>query len=429
MYKKINDLSRIFEEANQFVMDNDRSLYNPYLQVVEQFCIDNAILVGGAAGTDLLIGKPLSKDSYQWDLYTDDTFALAKKLADELYKVKSAHIDSRFVALRTDIKHREFTIMVNLRQIVKIYNLDKYRGLKLFDLMGPASRTGYFTKKIVQLVPEEIQIIELYRSLYSPGKLDRWETCLNAESILYNLISETLTKKSAIKVGGGPAPLGKLTRVLIDKMIKGSDYVVVGDYAAQLYGAAPKMLRLQILISSPIDEFIEVLRRHIAAAYPNMGAVVYVKYSVCLPTDFQIEKYTIYINRDDGKDSLLDIYNSPAYEVIPYRIEDGVKYGNPYVVLRFRFIELWILKLIANIDENSAKFLGAKMVELISTIADIREYIARADPEDLFQLNNYVGIYRDEDVAKKKLLQRFPLYYPFRATAAPTAVDSPPVET
>lgn len=427
MYKTINDLPRIIDEANRFVMENDRSLYDPFLRVIEQYCIDNAVLIGGMVGTDLLINKPLSKDSYQWELFADDTYNVARRLADELYKVKSPHIDSRLIALRTDIKHREFTIMVNLRMVAKIHNLDRYRGLKLYDLMGPAARTGYFTKNIVKLIPEEIQIIELYRSLYSPGRFDRWEMCLNAENIIYGLIKETLGAKAAIRVEGGAREsrhnVAAITDVLMKKLIAKSDYVIIGDFATTLYGSAPKLTRLQFLISEPIDVFIVTLRHVVTKHFPNIPpeSIIYVKYPVCLPTDFQIAKYTIYIQREGGQDSVADLYNSPAYELIPFRMKNNMKYGNPYVVLRFRFIELWILKLIANIDKNSQNFLAAKMKDLINTIEVVRNYILEADPAELFQLEDYVGVYRDEDVVKKKSLQRFPLYYPYKAELAATS--------
>ena len=199
--------------------------------------------------------------------------------------------------------------------------------------------------------------------------------------------------------------------------------VIIGDFATTLYGSAPKLTRLQFLISEPIDVFIVTLRHVVTKHFPNIPpeSIIYVKYPVCLPTDFQIAKYTIYIQREGGQDSVADLYNSPAYELIPFRMKNNMKYGNPYVVLRFRFIELWILKLIANIDKNSQNFLAAKMKDLINTIEVVRNYILEADPAELFQLEDYVGVYRDEDVVKKKSLQRFPLYYPYKAELAATS--------
>src|SRR5690606_5687084 len=104
------------------------------------------VIIGGRVGIDLLVGRPLAKDSFFWELYCDDTFNTARELALTLYRTESPHIPSRTVALHTNIRHREFTIFINARRLFKIYALDKYRGLKLAKLMGPAIRTSYFNK-------------------------------------------------------------------------------------------------------------------------------------------------------------------------------------------------------------------------------------------------------------------------------------------
>jgi hypothetical protein len=174
MYSQINIVKNIEPIAEKFILDNDRMMYLPFFERTEKFCAENNVLIGGRVGLDLLIGKPVTKDSFTWDLYCDDTFNTAKALADELSQVDSPHVPARTVALMTNIRYKEFTLSINARIMFKIYAMDRYRGIKLVELMGPAVRTSYFTKTSIKLISEEMQLIEIYRTLYSPKKLSLW---------------------------------------------------------------------------------------------------------------------------------------------------------------------------------------------------------------------------------------------------------------
>lgn len=438
MYQTLNIVPDLFDDAAKFIFDNDRALYRPFFEQVERFCIANNVLVGGKIGIDLLMGKPLTKDSFIWDLYTEDTFNTTKALATELSKVHSPHINPNYIGVRTEIRHREFTIVINTRALIRVYNMDQYRGLKLFDLMGPATRTSYFISEPIKCMPEEIQLIEIYHALYTPGKLSMWEEYTQAEAKIYSLIRDTLGEKALKTIEGG-APsvrVGDIADLIISKWAKGRDHVIIGDYAFDALGLTKNPSRLQIITDKPIDtvtaEIQSLLSREGSKLSPFGQTLTHVRYPLNIPTDFQITKHTIYIASEKDKTPIMDVFNSSAYEVIPYKIGDGdyakVKIGNPWVLMRFKFIDLWVLKLILNLGKENSNYMKSRIravLESMEALHSIIEQSIKTSPLDLFQLTNYVGSYTSESVAKKKIIkergEHFAMWFPTQPPQEPTA--------
>jgi hypothetical protein len=426
MYSLLNIIPDLIPEAEKFVINNDRNLYAPFFQAAEEFCIENRVIIGGQVGVDLLVGKPLTKDSFYWELYTDDTFNTAKKLSKALYRVESPHVNSKYVALRTDLRHKEMTIMINTRQLFKIYSLDKYRGIELAKLMGPVLREGYLTKKNISCIPEEMQLIEIYHTLYTPAKAGKWVESLAAEQKIFDLIGNNLEDKALMMVGGSAPQINRqvVDKVLMEKIINQNNNVLIGDYALGLLDKGlPHSPRVQFISDTPIDDIAKAAEIVIGTALPNLATygfkITFVKYPLNLPTDFQITKHTLYITMGKEQSPIADVYNSSTFEMIPYWNIKKIKIGNPWVLLRFRFIDLWVLKLISRLDSESAKFLRAKMIALLDDIKWLRKLTFKQldnDATRLFQLSDYVGVYVNEIVAKKKLIkdtgEKFANYYP-----------------
>jgi Methylase involved in ubiquinone/menaquinone biosynthesis len=435
MYTKINILPSLQEEAIQFVMDNDRLLYRPFFEAAERFCAANNVLLGGRVGIDLLIGRPLRPDSFFWELYCEDTFNKAKALAHELAEVHSPHIPARTVALQTNIRHREFTIFVEARILFKIYALRPHKDISLIDLMGPVTRGGYFTGVSIKCIPEEIQLMDIYRNLYTPAKNALWEQELESEQKLYETIRGVLVDKVAQKIRGASEPkLFDPTPELL-KLAAEHGWVVVGDFALSKLGFTQSPKRLQLICSEIPSEIARIVGRRCKGT-----AVQTVQHNLNIPSDFQITKHTLYISNGQVRVPAADIYNCTAFEMIPFvEVELDTKMptavrtakakapklriGNPWVLLRFLFMDIWVLKLILNSDVRGQAFIHGRIRELVSMSEKVRD-AAYKDLPATFQLNNYGGQYISETVAKKRIIkergERFPMYYP-AAQAAPAA--------
>jgi hypothetical protein len=434
MYAGLDVVDKLRPEAEKFVLENDRMLFAPFFAAAEKFFVDNNVVVGGKIGIDLLTNNTtITKDSFVWDVYTDDTFATAKELADSLSKVESSHIPARTVALQTSIRHREFIIYVNTRLLFKIYSMDKYRGLQLISVMGPVKRKGYFSDAILNVIPEEIQLIDIYRTLYSPSKSKFWSLDIETEEIIYNQIRDSIEEKATEITGGARFNRPACDQILIHKIIATSSNVLIGDYALSLIAeksASINPSRLQFISDVPIEDLVSRIEKVLTSdknAARKIGVdrvkISSVKYNIHIPSDFQITKHTLYAIVGQDQTPIADVFNSTTYEMIPYWIVsyDGknIKIGNPFVLLKYQFIDIWILKLIMNIGNEKKEFLKTRIKSLILHTDYLRELVKKlmaSNVEKLFQLENYEGININELTAKKKLIkeigERFANYYP-----------------
>jgi hypothetical protein len=434
-----DSLGELIAEAAQFTLDNDRRKYQPYFEAAERFCSERGIIIGGKAGVDLLLGNPLTKDSFIWDLYCANTFENAKALVELLYNTKNNHVDNQTISLQTNIKHREFTISIEARFLFKVYILDKYRDVVLEDIMEPSLVRGWFGSQVKVFSPS-IVLIGLYQTLYSPSKCKQWQESYDIESKIYSHTIE--------KIGGFDRSVSD--DILLRTLIKDTRVVLIGDFAAAKLGVGTGS-RLQILTAIPLEELSAMTSRVLSNEKNQLRRVkvthertIYVKYNLCLPSDFQITKHTMYAVVNGEQVPLYDVFNSPTYELVPYTTVDKIQIGAPYVLLRFIFIDIWIVKLIiglgkrgsgegASEDDSDHKGsdslrsditgsadanLSSRISKLMNIASAIREYIEvkmQSDPYQVFT-RDYIGINTSEVVAKKKLIAnigyRLPNYYP-----------------
>ena len=415
MYDKVNILSNLLPAAEDYVLKNDRMTFSKYFIAAEEYCITNNILLGGKVGLDLLVNIPLHKDSFMWELYCEDTYNNTLGLTNVLYEVEGAA--SRTVSMQTNIKHKEFTINISGRILFKVYSMDRYRQIPLIKLMGPAVRFGYFTGKEMKLISEEMQLIDIYRSLYSPGKVDLWKQYMDYEDKIYNLIKENLTEKSTVELTkeGGAEKITKdfIEELLFSSIIKDQHTVLIGDYAMNYLNLEDSPSRIQIITDKSIDEINSIISKTL-----NKIVVKSVAYNLNLPNDFQITKHTIYLVTNEQV-PVMDVFNCSSYELIPYKKINKIKIANPWVILRFKFIDLWVLKIILNLGTDNPEYIKSRSKNIIYSADKLRNFIInkiKDDPFYLFQLDNYNGIYTNETVQKKKLIKaighRFPIYYP-----------------
>jgi len=185
MYKTINTHEGLKPIADTFIMENDRNLYRPFFECAEEYASIHRMVLGGTISVDLLIGAPFTRNSFFWEFYCDNTFLNARGLAEAISRTRSTHIPARTTALVTNIKHREFAISVNARMLFKIYSLDKYRGVNLINIIKPIICGSYFKNIQIQCIPEYMQLINIYRTLYTPGKVALWKSAFDAEKELW----------------------------------------------------------------------------------------------------------------------------------------------------------------------------------------------------------------------------------------------------
>lgn len=453
-------LKDLIPEAEKFVLENDRARYKPLFVRAEELCAELEIVIGGRAGASLLLGAPLTKDSWVWDLYCANTYSAATRLIDALYSVDAPHVDLRTLTLMTKIKHREFSISVETRELFRVYTLDKYRDVSLVRIMNPVPLTGWFGSPVL-VFPQSQVLIELYQNLYSPAKFKQWEESAASASALF----QGATEREGAAEREGAFDRASADSILLRGLIRDPRIVLVGDYATALLGIGTGT-RLQFLTDIPIAELAAMTSRVLNAEKDKLRRLkvshercVYVRYHLNIPSDFQITKHTLYAQVGADQIALADVFNSPEYELIPYTTVDKVRVGSPYVLLRFIFIDIWVVKLIIGLEsakrggageydceltdttptdtilagtsptdnvrtDSAAEITGGaaglsnRVEALLKLARKVREYIEMKMVSDPFAVfpRECIGVNMSKEVAKKKLISnigyRIPNYYP-----------------
>lgn len=416
----VESVSGLLSSAEKFTFDNDRIKFKPYFEVAEKYCAENNIIIGGSVGIDLLLGRSMTKDSWSWDLYCPNAFENAKELITAMYATKINHVDSRTLTLQTNIKHREFTILADARFLFKIYSLEMYRGVVLAEVMNPTICTGWFGSQ-VKVFPPEIVLIGIYQNLYSPAKFRLWEGLLANEELLFRKYRDALYSAGKSDVVGN-FDKSVADDILLRSLLKDSRIALIGDYAMSKLGISGGS-RIQILTDIPLSELAQMTTRVLSHEKNQLRRMKvshvrcsYAYFNLNVPSDFQITKHTVYAVLDNDQIPLYDVFNSPEYEMIPFKVVDKIQVAAPYVLLRFIFIDIWILRLIIGISGSN---LQTRINGLIRLAVSLRDYISAqmsADPFSVFPRDNYIGVNMSETVAKKKLIAnigyRLPNYYP-----------------
>ncbi len=464
MYDKYNPYSYIVERSNQFVIDNDRKFYDQFFSAVESFMRANQMILGGLNGINLLIGNfEVTRDSYQYSIYSSDPFRLGKEICDILSKLHAPHIDLGTIFLETNVSHKEFTIYIMTRPLFKIYALGIYRGVKLQKLIGNVfSQRGLFTEGSMMVMPNEVYLIGIYQKLYQPyvdkpGGYQKWTDLQNIDRKIWPVAIRRLKEKDieqtqarVTKEGGDEQIIDENDEIIDEDYIYGgkwdahdklqhgkmsktsliasmhekilrdyicnSDMIVVGDYAIGKFGKN----RLQILTQLPIETILEVIKK--LTGDENFSVQ---SFNMELMDDQQLVKNTIYYKGNLGSanprdrsqgaaEPFMDVYNSTSYEVVPTSIEtvskiSNVRIGNKYVLLRFKLIDLWALNLISAIGSSDPNFIKQKRINIIedciSLHGQIEEMMSDGSIKDLYDLGSYVGIYIDPNIFRKKQIK------------------------
>lgn len=406
------NIASITSRAETIVLDNDRSLYDPFISAIGEFVINKGIVCGGKIGLGLITNKLTRFQCYYWELYCDDTFNTAKALANVLYKVVSPFIPSYTVSVRTDLKHKEFTLYVNVRALVKFYAMDAYRSTVLIDLIrvvyGAPSMLDHFTidSAKIRCLPEEVALINIYRTLYRPsdkGLKQTWDDAYALEQLLFEHL------EVAHKTGGGV--LDDIAKAVnANYALICAEYIIIGEYALKEIGIVDRVQRLAFIsaasITSIVDTVTNIISRKVTAFGEKNIKIKYVRQNMGIPIDFQLTKHSLYAVDGANQIFIADVYNSTQYEIIP-RVKIGnVFVASHWVILRFLFIEIWVLELIGGLKNDK------KSVEGKQKIIHVWARKLQAHQWNRFPLD-YTGQYLNEMAAKKLLMQgNIPNYYP-----------------
>lgn len=443
-----------------------------YVAAQTQFDIDQGIFIGGSTGVDLLLGKPRTLSDYTYHLYSRHALTHVNELTNRLaevtgkrlgaipelldkarsaykaeetgdrgaQKLTSALADPKIVVMKTSLPYQRYLILIDSRQIVQMTSLPKGSAA----IVKPALVPGFGGNKVYVISPE-VQLLDLYRTLYSPAKAAEWKTALHDEINLYQHLKQRLDSlKAGDDIVGGKdrAQSSAQKLVLLSNWVVNGPMILIGEYGIQLalgQFSDDQRAMLQVIVDQPLEETMNQAKTIVLKAFPSAKCTYSIKPLVVMQ-DFRLQRAALRV--DDHE--VLYAYNCGAYDLVPFNMairgsagaKGGViRVGNPFVLLRFLLVDFWTVRLLASeghIDQNYARLrldsIVRQLLLLRSKISEMDEKSQTMSVGDKFlrqggllrifaaDPDSYMGTYEDEIQAQKNELKkgarRFGDYYP-----------------
>lgn len=370
-----------------------------------------------------------------YELYTNEADVISRELSDWIYKNVG-----KYVIMNTHEYKLEYSISYDSLTVVKIYGMREYKNINVFTLINPVVKPGYWSSLGLNYFPPELDLIEIYRKLYSPEFYGDWEMLVPAEKVLF----EDLIKRndSGLIIGGvvcskrQASELENMKLLTVTKFLINRDIILIGPWAVLEIssGVLGKSLvevtqmtekihgeecnkcieKVQIIIDCSIDSFIAEYTKFLGKY--SKAIVKYKEQPLHLMFDFRLTKYTIYLTFEDPcgivEKPIMDVFTCAEYSLISYTSSqrflvkkgDGsytknLKIGTLYVILRFMMLDVWLLKIVQRLNLLTKEMLETKINIIIGYMKYLRKLKVVASKA--FS-NYYLGVYENESRAKKK---------------------------
>jgi len=478
---EVDQVSLVLNKAEAKIKA-ERLSWDPVYNLIWSY-IDknNDLLVGGVLGVELLLG--LEQSIYLFQVFSPRALLHANVLANELSEVSGRlygdpyqvidslksgeEIDNfpkpKIVMMKTTLPFQRYAVFMDGRMLIELFTIPS----DSVQIIEPIIVDRKDNK--IPVISPEIQLLELYRSLYSPASAENWDELRKIEHTLYSYLKNRLPKlkKGALeeniddldeiqacnkpkligvitkptvvmhiteaideddeKLGGDHADRQKMQVNIISWCIDKTDVAVIGEHALQIllpdYKAKHSVV--QLLAVHPED---------VAEKFKKMFSASLSRRPLHIMSDFRLERITVRANDKE----IAYIYNAASYDLIPWNIANRGKsilqIANPFVLLRFLLVDFWTVRLFTVSGKIDKNFAQSRLDQIVHSVLSLRSQLSAWDGNNqtgtlgdkfiglgdslyrVFQTSDYIGQYESESQAQKNLLrntkQRFNDYYP-----------------
>ncbi len=391
---------------------NDRDRYKFVLDEIDDYCYENKIIIS----SKYVLCDELNTVEAIYDntrsFYTIDPYRNAIKLANRIYrkmmKDESMKGESPLLRVETIIEHEELVIKYDTRILCTFYKIQKHKIAEPNLIIHPIEIGKYFC------MPSEIEIIDIYHILYDPDMEKKWNGARKYEKILKDQI---LGRLDIIR-GGRECKNYKKSDIVeslkldtFNKWVRKSNHILIGQWATNWIRSGKSICvnleKIQIIAFEKVeDAFLSF--KNFAKKYTVFEPVMR-KQDLNIPKDFRVTRYTVYLKIETEmgitEKPIMDIFNCCEYEIIPYHKINEVNIGKKEVILRFLFVDLWILRVIKNMKLITDDIAKKKADTIISNITFHDDYKNDAPIE-------YSGTFRSYTIDKKNYNLTDKRFYP-----------------
>ena len=418
-------------------MKDDRDRYNEVWDVIEEYCINNKLIISNIF---VLLDKSQEINNIYgktYNIYCSNPFVHGNNLSNLLHE-KTKNPAKKFTKFKTIKEQEEFTIEYDMRIVATLFKIQKFRSMN--NKHDKQSKEPNEIIKPVEInkilyLPAEIEMIDIYHTLYDPSKFDQYDTAIGFENILYD---QYLIRQEKGMLGGYDKPCVERKKDLLeaiklsivrDWLTNYDNIILIGSWAYNWITLGVNICtdieKIQLISDLSHTELLTLLQRYISEFTKFQISVR--EQELHIPKDFRTRRFTYYLHiiSEHGvvEKPFLDLFNCGNFEIIPYTKISSVNVngvssskdklytinvGNKYVMLRFLFIDLWVLRLIKTMGLISKDILDKKMQRLSFLIEKIRNKIG----EQILDYN-FMGLFKSYDIDKKNSMIKGKKFYPY----------------
>lgn len=438
-------INTLLSKSKYQILNFKKDLYKLY-KLIFKFCSDNNIIISNyninISKYEQQIYKLIDLDQdFKFNLISINPYKDAINLSNLLYKNYS-----KYIVMSSYLRNKEIIISIDNDKIIKIHLLflfmtddlsinsqDKLKHIKLNKFNFKFDNEEYK----LQYSNDLLELLQLTHKLYNPSEFLKFYKSNNKNSLIFvKLIKSLLDTNTITGIGKQNIPLP--VSVIINKDEKGFNntllpITVMGENIRKylienIYQDSYSQIQillldtyaiqsilnnsldinnfnynfpLQIIINSKYLELIlTLLNNYIKSNLDSKKINLITKTNIIyIMNDFRlVRKNIILFNKETNKKTtILYVYNSLDYEIIPTIIEKKNLYiPHSLVIIRFLIINLYYMQLFdPSYDQYSYNIFIQKINDLISNIDN---YLIKK-----YNIINYIGTFIDERIDKFKL--------------------------
>jgi hypothetical protein len=421
------------DKASNGIIKEDREKYAVIFDEVRKVLAnDDKIII---SDINVLLNKKHINTQESMSIYTIYTRRTTTLITNTIHKNIG-----KLVQMKEIIPIEEYEILYNMRRLISVYHIDKYKNVNIPSLFNAVKiDTLYYFSP-------EIEIMNIYHKLYSPIQYDNWPLLIKKEKILYDKLLDNMIGGVSCNDISGKSNKGfqdinlynggaKCTdcksqrkldinniKILLLNFLNNENYIMIGKWAHNLINSKKDIsndYNIQIISENDIEHDYRNIANFLSS-YTNYG-IYYKKKKLYVPQDNRLYKYTLFIKypvigkTSSGIDKqFIDIYNCASYELIPCipKKHDNliINVGNLFVQLRFLLIDLWLIRLLKYLKIVGSTQFTYKNSDIYTSIKLLKDKM----PPNF--KDKYIGIHYDEKIEQKIVISKKQIkknsYYP-----------------
>lgn len=327
---------------------------------------------------------------------------------------------SKYIVMSSYLRNKEIIISIDNDKIIKIQLLFLYMedNKKLNNIQIEQYDFKFEAKNYkLQYSTNLYELLHLSHNLYHPSNFLKFYKTNNTKTLIFSQLIKTLLYdniqiKNKLEFEYPNQLLEKIRKNLLNEIYLDSyskiQLLLLDNSAIQSilnnsidFNNLNFTNILHILIHSKyLDLISKILNNYIESKLDSKKYNLIIKTNtVYIINDFRFKrKNFILINKETGKkNTILYVYNSLDYEVIPTIMENKTLYiPHPLVIIRFLIINLYYMQLF---DPSYDTISYNKFLNKINLLVNIDELTILKK----YNLINYIGVFIDERINKFQL--------------------------